>query len=460
MREFKFIRGIYTNENIFNSDETEDCWFACDKNGDDVLFTVQNNEEFQERFAELSSKRLSELYTIRPSQFKAYADKTNDSSYSFRYKLDDRVFNGIELFPVDVKNAIESHLRNNIDATINGTPSLIPPGDTGSLTSVSFTYKNSKNLTRGLYFKVSGKLTKYTLNKADGEVATAYKISTNGEINFNDKVEHRMFISGKLQRLIKPIERTVAIGTITVNDNNFKNLDVESKYDSASGFKFVHNNKLTDNVTYSEIFNSKLYKYVDEYLVQVDENIALIDGTLGQKYVAYIEGSCPNKCYRKNGSNNASYEFSTKNCVQSGDTPPDDWGGYLFYKKMTDGAYVLVGDCSVKNIGDTIVKGYESSYSNLYVISGDSLDLLNEDHLISTNINVYLEKEDEYTIISGGVYKDENEFEYVTLSGESLEDITKDNVIINGEYVRPKQDTNIYREIKNVYINATESLSD
>ena len=103
MREFKFIRGIYTNENIFNSDEPEDCWFACDTNGDDVLFTTQTNEDFQERFVRLSSERLSELYTIRPSQFKAYANKTNDSSYSFHYKLDDKVYDGIYLIEVSLE---------------------------------------------------------------------------------------------------------------------------------------------------------------------------------------------------------------------------------------------------------------------------------------------------------------------------------------------------------------------
>lgn len=458
MREFKFIRGIYTNENIFNSDETKDCWIACDKNGKDVLFTVQNNEEFQERLVGLSSERLSELYTIRPSQFKAYAVKMNNSSYSFHYKLDDRVFNCIELFPADVKNAIESHLSDNINATINGTPSLILPGDTGPSTPISFTYKNSKNLTRGLYFKVSGELTKYTLNKADGEVDIAYKIS-NDEINFNDKVEHRVFSSGKLQHLIIPTQRTVAIGTLIVNDQNFDDLTVESNYKSASKFKFVRNNELTDNVTYSEISNSKLYRHVTEYLILADKEAALDDNNLGSNYVAYGDGCCPDKCYRDNDFDNTSYEFSTKNCVQSGNVPTEGWEGYTFYEKKVGDAYVLVGDCSAKNIGTTIVKGYESSYSNLSVFSNNTLVPLSGNHLTSTSINVY-SNIDNYKIISGGVYIDENEFEYVTLSGESLEYITKNNVTVNGEYIMPKQDTNIYRQIKNVYINATESLSD
>ena len=460
MREFKFIRGIYTNENIFNSDETEDCWLACDKNCDDVLFTAQNDEEFQERFVRLSSERLSELYTIRPSQFKAYANKTNDSSYSFHYELDDKVYDGIESFPDNVKTLIESHLRDNITATIiNGLPSLILPNNPGDPTSVSFTYKNNKTDVRGLYFKVSGELTKYTLEKANGKANIAYEIS-NGEVNFNDKLEDRMFISGKLQQLIEPTSRTVAIDSITVNDSNYNSLGVESRYVSADGFMFVYNNALEKDVTYGEISNSVLYKYVDTYLVQVNKDKALNNGELKNNYVAYKEGCCPTECYRDNDSDTIAYEFSTKDCVQQGDAPIEDWEDYSFYEKKTGGAYVSVGSCVVTgDIGLTIVKGYEASYKDLYVISNDELTPLSAVHLTSTKIDVY-SKTENYTIISGGVYVNDNDLDYVTLTGEDPEDITNENVTVTGDYVAPKQDTNIFRQIKNVYIRATESLSD
>ena len=271
-----------------------------------------------------------------------------------------------------------------------------------------------------------------------------------------------MFISGKLQQLIEPTSRAVVIDFITVNDSNYSGLGVESRYISADGFMFVHKNALKTEVTYGEISDSVLYEYVDTYLVQVDKDIALYNGELNTNYVAYKEGCCPNKCYRDNDSDTIAYEFSTKDCVQRGDAPIGDWEDYFFYEKMTDGAYVSVGSCVVTgDIGLTIVKGYEASYKDLYVISNDELTPLREVHLTSTEIDVY-SKTENYTIISGGVYvnDNDNDLDYVTLTGEDPEDITNENVTVTGDYVAPKQDTNIFRQIKNVYIRATESLSD
>jgi hypothetical protein len=50
MREFKFIRGKYTDENIFNSDETNNCLFAYDSKGSLVEFTEKNDKDFQDKF--------------------------------------------------------------------------------------------------------------------------------------------------------------------------------------------------------------------------------------------------------------------------------------------------------------------------------------------------------------------------------------------------------------------------
>ena len=49
MREFKFIRGIYKDENIFSTAEKSSCLFAYDKNGKIVDFDTKNKEEFQKR---------------------------------------------------------------------------------------------------------------------------------------------------------------------------------------------------------------------------------------------------------------------------------------------------------------------------------------------------------------------------------------------------------------------------
>ena len=80
MREFKFIRGIYTNENIFNTDEISNCLFAYDSNGALVSFNEVNNDDFQQKF--LSPDRISKIYTFRPNQFTVSATK-EENSYPF-----------------------------------------------------------------------------------------------------------------------------------------------------------------------------------------------------------------------------------------------------------------------------------------------------------------------------------------------------------------------------------------
>ena len=169
MKEFKFIRGKYTNENIFNSDYAN-CLFACDKNGGDVSLDAINNEDFQDMIVNLSSEdRLSEVYTIRPSQFTVGATGVPGGIYSYNFTIND---NSIT-FPDEVVTAAQERLKNETTASIPNGPKLILEGATKDKTSVDFTFNGKKTFTRNLVFKVSGKLKESGYLLANGET-TAY----------------------------------------------------------------------------------------------------------------------------------------------------------------------------------------------------------------------------------------------------------------------------------------------
>ena len=126
MREFKFIRGIYTNENIFNTDEISKCLFAYDSKGELVSFNEVNNDDFQQKF--LSPGRISKIYTFRPNQFTFNSTKTFTRNFVFNVTgyLKERGYilaNGAnvnEAYPTDDNGVID--FGNNGDtATTNET---------------------------------------------------------------------------------------------------------------------------------------------------------------------------------------------------------------------------------------------------------------------------------------------------------------------------------------------------
>lgn len=455
MREFKFIRGIYKNEKIFNTDETQDTWFALYGDGNPTSLDIKNDEDFQKKIAGLPSEE-REIYTIRPSQFVVSAEKKNDENYTITYKLNKTVYDNSKEFPDNVKNAAENHLSENTEAIIPNKPSLFFSDKEGISTPVEFTFE-SKSFTKNLYFRVTGDMKIFTRTVANGKNTTAYKVVDN-EVKYND-TKNGTFYNGKLQKLIEPENRKIAPDSITdVNDENYTNLEVASSYTTEDGFMFVHNNKLIDNIIYSEPLNTELYKGIKDFLVEVDKDAAVRDNALNPGYIAYLIDHCENlrSCY-----GNGKYELLESNYIPSGTQLPIDPENYRFFRRSSGDslAYALVGSCVIQPRNDTIVESYEDSYSSLFVLESQSLRPLRNDDLIGKeSIEVYTENESYNFPDYGGVYKNTNDTaDYVTLSDEGTEDISSKNATINDGVVAPKQDSSTFRQIENIYINATES---
>lgn len=460
MREFKFIRGIYKDESVLNQDETRDTLFALYGDGSSILLDTKNDEDFQEKIVGLESDD-REIYTVRPSQFSVEATKQNDGEYTVTYTLNEKTYDGSKAFPDNVKKAAENHLSENTKAKIPDKPSLFFSDENRKSTPVKFTFEG-KTINKSLFFRVTGNMKEFTRTEAEGMGITAYKVIDN-EVKYEDMTSGT-FYKGRKQELIEPERREIAPDSITgVNDKNYENLDVASSYTTEDGFWFVNNDKLLETIQYNDPFNTKLYKEISNYIIEVNTSEALYpsNGTyiLKKGYVAYSNNNCSEltSCY-----GGKAYELLGGG-IATGSFPFDIIENYRFFRMSTSKdplAYALVGSCVIQPREDTIVESYEDSYSDLFVLESQSLRQLKKDDLIRKDIiEVYTKDDESYNFPTfGGVYKNTDDTAYyVTLSDKGTEDISDGNATTYDGVVAPKQDDNTFRQIENICITATES---
>lgn len=291
MREFKFIRGIYTNENIFNTDEISNCLFAYDSKGGLVSFNEVNNDAFQQKF--LSSDRISKIYTFRPSQFTISATKEGES-YPFTFVANEMTYDNSESIPIEVRKAAKEYIESQTIAdikTINKVPKLNIEGNPIEKTTVEFAF-GDKTFTRNLVFKVSGKLNESGYLLANGKSIDAYSDIKNPEIK-----KSGTFYNGRLQIKVESKQKDVILDPLEVS--NADNLNIATSYTPKDGFIFVVNGQIKSSVDYSDNLEFLLYTKTPN-----NENTITENGT-----TYYFVGKCTVKP-RNNGEIVKGYETS------------------------------------------------------------------------------------------------------------------------------------------------------
>lgn len=478
MREFKFIRGLHKDENIFSTAEKSSCLFAYDKDGKIVSFDAKNDETFQKRFADLSNEqRLSEIYTLKPNQFTVDATGVPGGSYSFNFTANINVEDGSTNFPEKVKESAEINLKENTTATYNTTnskPKLNLTGKAAEKTGVTFAF-GGKTFTRNLTFNVTGKLKQRGYEKAEGSATEAYP-NENNKIDYSDDAKKSgVFHNGRLQKLVTPTTKTVVKNTKNVTSSG--ELDVAAKYMPGSNFAFLRDGDsaliVSQNaISYEEGLSFTLYQKT-EYLIESTQTEAVnsyeIDGktifNLKQGYAAHPMSSTISSITVYNSNLEEilnAYEYNRRMCKNGGDeiTNPDT---YNYYKVIDANAYKSLGPCTVKPLNGEIVKGYIDSYSNCYLIKNGKLVQLVESDLTGENINVYTSNE--YNVIGNNVYIDDttDTKNYVMLNGEWSDDIeiTSANATVNNDTgtVSPIITDETFRMITDntVKVDATQS---
>lgn len=287
MREFKFIRGIYTNENIFNTDEISNCLFAYDSEGELVSFNEVNNDDFQQKF--LSSDRISKIYTFRPSQFTISATKEGES-YPFTFVANEKTYDNSEDVPQDVRKAAEAYIKSQTKTT-GSIPKLNIEGNPIEKTTVEFTFGN-KTFTRNLVFKVSGELEESGYLLANGENITAYS-----DITDTGSAKPGAFYNGHFQSKVSSKQKDVILYPLEVSNSGI--LNIATSYTTSENFIFVVNGQIKNRVDYSDNLEFLLYTKTPN-----NENTIIENGT-----TYYFVGKCTVKS-RVNGEIVKGYEIS------------------------------------------------------------------------------------------------------------------------------------------------------
>ena len=408
MREFKFIRGICTNENIFNTDEISNCLFAYNSKGELVSFNEVNNDDFQQKF--LSPDRISKIYTFRPNQFTISATKEGNS-YPFTFVANKMTYDNSENIPENVIKAAEAYIKDNteIDIGSNSKPALnLKDSISEDKTKVKFTFNNTKTFTRNFVFNVTGYLKERGYILANGaNVNEVYPTDGKGVIDFGNNggtaIANETFKDGFLQKIVSPTLKTIISKSVTVTNINYENLEIGVSYTPGNGFKLVDGDR--------QIVNSLGY------------------------------------------SDNLNFFLYSDTAPESDDSVTDN--GTTYYR---------VGQCTVTPRSDTtIVKNYAESYENNYIFDNatDSFRQVKAEDLLSSSINVYIGNE--YNIIDGHVYKNDptNTTKYVTFSENWREnvDITAANATVDNDKgtVSPLITENTFRQITSISVTAKQS---
>lgn len=396
MREFKFIRGIHTNENIFNTDEISNCLFAYNSEGELVSFNEVNNDGFQQKF--LSPDRISKIYTFRPSQFTISATKEGDD-YPFTFIANKKTYDDSEDVPQDVIKAAESYIKSkttSIIKTKDKVPKLNLEGNTIEKTTVEFTF-DKKTFTRNLVFKVSGTLKESGYLLANGENITAYS-----DITDTGSAKAGAFYNGHFQSKVSSQQKDVILNPLEVS--NADDLNIATSYTPKDGFIFVVNGQIKSGVDYSDNLEFLLYTKTPN-----NENTIIENGT-----TYYFVGKCTVKS-RVNGEIVKGYETSY------------------------EGKYVLKDS--------KLIQVTESDLIENNLTEG-KLDIYNSDeyHIISNNVY-----EDDSSDIK-------DYFMHIDSNSPLVKNITNENAYVNEKgVVSPLITENIFRQIIDINVTATQS---
>lgn len=396
MREFKFIRGIYTNENIFNTDEISNCLFAYDSKGELVSFNEVNDDGFQQKF--LSPDRISKIYTFRPSQFTISATKDGDS-YPFTFVANGMTYDNSENIPENVRNAAESYIKSettSIIKTKDKVPKLNLEGNTIEKTTVEFTF-DKKTFTRNLVFKVSGTLKESGYLLANGENITAYS-----DITDTGSAKPGAFYNGHFQSKVSSQQKDVILNPLEVS--NAGDLNIATSYTPKDGFIFVVNGQIKSGVDYSDNLEFLLYTKTQNSGDTITEN--------GTTY--YYVGRCT-VMSRNNDEIVKGYETSYA-------------GKYV----LKDSKLIQVTESDL--IENNLTEG--------------KLDIYNSDeyHIISNNVY-----EDDPSDAKGY-------FMHIDSDNPLVKNITNENAYVNENgVVSPLITEHIFRQITDINVTATQS---
>lgn len=260
-KEFKFVRGLYTNKPLFDDTIKEESLFILNQKGEEMDFGDIDDEPTQTKLlgASPATERERKLYTITPAQIVMGGKlvRGNTNSYEFTPTLKDVcVSDTTEIIPDVVREqaiTILSELTANYNAL---TPNNIGIGENSNPDSVNvaFSYRK-KDFVKQMTFKVTGKVDKKGLKNITGHhTGACYALHKNGNSVNPTNVTDKVFNNGYIQKRYTGVIYNFVYkeADITISEGRFKSDIVAKKYTLPSGFSFSQYNHNDIECSYSE----------------------------------------------------------------------------------------------------------------------------------------------------------------------------------------------------------------
>lgn len=308
-KEFKFIKGVYTENPLFN-DDIRQSLLILDELGDPIDFEAVDNKETQDALIRVSDNNVCKLYTVTSNQITVEGTLKAPNTYNFTACAKDQCESG-EKIPEIALNRANDLLKTGLQANLsNLDKSKISIGKDSEAedVKVNITYNENKVFTKQMKFRVEGdvnvktleNLTKLTFCSIDD--VYCYDPTDKTYTQYNNSIKFILFEDGKKQKIdskqmefpISTFEVPILPGILpTLNEIKVK---VANNYALSNMYTFKVNGDFVRTASYKQLANNleneRVYIYDENkmpstsfILPQLEETILLDDNITDKMYI-------------------------------------------------------------------------------------------------------------------------------------------------------------------------------
>lgn len=371
MKEFKFVRGVYTNKSLFDNTTKNNSLFILDTKGVEVGLNAIDNESTQTQLVGASdANRDCKLYTITPEQITMKGNLVQGvtgNSYKFTPEVKAIcVSDPTEKIPLNVKTMAENLIMDCLSFNYSLNKENIGINQDKDPINVNFNY-NEKSFIKPMRFKVTGEVKKYDLETLDGVLLKneIVYIFNNDDYEIGEALEGSYFNNGIKYTKCSSENYTSVLKELVIDieslnkDKKTQITSVAETYFAPGGYYFKTTEE-SDDVKLTEL---SLNETSNDYYVYNRDGVKL-----GEIRLPYKE----NVHLFKDSVNDNMYIITTKGLVKLKDNYPNETQNLQVYnitgevslyevkndsvyKKHSDDVYKKLCNYSTETVSDTYV---------------------------------------------------------------------------------------------------------
>lgn len=283
MKEFKFVRGVYTKKPLFDNDTIEESLFILDKDGNEIKLNSIDDDATQIQLVGASDdNRECKLYAITSEQITISGSLVQSTEGNF-YKFTPEVkANCVSDLTEEIPKSVREEAKTMLDCLENTCQSVLTKDDIGigeyaPPVNISFFYNDGKSFTKNMMFKVEGSVSKTMLEDISGKYNDQGYISYNGG-KVNPCNVEGVFNNGKKQKKAPSKVYSFAANTIEIDESDISadkfTKAVAHKYSIPEGYSFNNNvDAPITTINYVAGMTATIYRKYNDAFTQVSSFI-------------------------------------------------------------------------------------------------------------------------------------------------------------------------------------------